>query len=115
MFDGKKTSVFWIGLLVLVLASVILFSLLWYVLVLFAPLNIGSYTWKYLTPLVAGSVIFILIGLYMMKSGTEKEEEEKIQLLNKQLFSTESFSHYGFRDSKFLTVSMHRTLFYEER
>jgi putative Mn2+ efflux pump MntP len=81
MFEGKKTSVFWIGLLVLVLASVILFSLLWYVLVLFAPLNIGSYTWKYLTPPVIGSVVFILIGLYMMKSGTKTEEEGKTQLL----------------------------------
>ena len=83
MFEGKKTSVFWFGLLVLGLASVILFSLLWYVMVLFSPLNIGSYTWKYLTPPVIGSIVFILIGLYMMKSGTKKEEEEKIQLLNK--------------------------------
>jgi uncharacterized RDD family membrane protein YckC len=83
MFEGKKTSVFWIGLLVLMLASVILFSLLWYVMVVFAPLNIGSYTWKYLTPPVAGSIVFILIGFYMMKSGTKKEEEENIQLLNK--------------------------------
>ena len=79
MFEGKKTSAFWIGLLVLVLSSVILFSLLWYVLVLFAPLNV--YTWKYLTPPVIGSVVFILIGLYMMKSGAKIEEEKKTRLL----------------------------------
>ena len=81
MFEGKKTSVFWFGLLVLELASVILFSLLWYVMVVFPPLNIGSYTWKYLTPPVIGSVVFILIGLYMMKSGTKIEEEGKTKLL----------------------------------
>ncbi len=81
MFEGKKSPVFWIGLLVLGLASVILFSFLWYVMVLFAPLNIGSYTWKYLTPPVIGSVVFILIGLYMMKSGTKIAEEGKTQLL----------------------------------
>jgi uncharacterized RDD family membrane protein YckC len=82
MFEGKKTSVFWVGLLVLGLASVILFSLLWFVMVLYPPYDIGYY-WKILTPPVVGSIVFILIGLYMMKSGTKKEEEEKIQLLNK--------------------------------
>jgi hypothetical protein len=81
MFEGKKTIVFWIGLLVLALALVILFSFLWYVMVVFAPLNFGSYTWKYLTPPVIGSVVFILIGLYMMKSGTRIEEEGKTKLL----------------------------------
>jgi hypothetical protein len=47
--------------------------------VLFAPLNV--YTWKYLTPPVIGSVVFILIGLYMMKSGAKIEEEKKTRLL----------------------------------
>jgi hypothetical protein len=79
MFEGKKTSVFWIGLLVLGLASVILFSLLWFTMVLFPPINTDFY-WKVLTPPVAGSVVFILIGLYMMKSGTKIEEEGKTQL-----------------------------------
>jgi O-antigen/teichoic acid export membrane protein len=80
MFEGKKTSVFWIGLLVLGLASVILFSVLWFTMVLGTPTNIDYY-WKILTPPVAGSVVFILIGLYMMKSGTKIEEEGKTQLL----------------------------------
>jgi hypothetical protein len=48
-------------------------------MVLFPPINTDFY-WKVLTPPVAGSVVFILIGLYMMKSGTKIEEEGKTQL-----------------------------------
>jgi O-antigen/teichoic acid export membrane protein len=80
MFEGKKTSVFWIGLLILGLASVILFSLLWFTMMLGPPTNI-DYFLKILTPPIAGSVVFILIGFYMMKSGTKTEEEGKTQLL----------------------------------
>jgi putative Mn2+ efflux pump MntP len=81
MFKGKKSSVFWAGLLILGLASVILFSLLWFTMVLGPPTNIDYY-WKILTPPILGSVVFILIGLYMMKSGTKTEEEGKTQLLS---------------------------------
>jgi O-antigen/teichoic acid export membrane protein len=81
MFEGKKTSVFWIGLLILGLASVILFSLLWFTMMLGPPTNI-DYFLKILTPPTAGSVVFILIGFYMMKSGTKTEEEGKTQLLS---------------------------------
>jgi O-antigen/teichoic acid export membrane protein len=80
MFEGKKTSVFWVGLLILGLASVILFSLLWFTMMLGPPTNI-DYFLKILTPPVTGSVVFILIGFYMMKSGTKTKEEGKTQLL----------------------------------
>ena len=82
MFEGKKTRLFWIGLVILGLASISLFSILWYTIIA-TPFYYGAEYWKYLTPPIAGSVVFILIGLYMMKSGAKKGEEGKTQLLNK--------------------------------
>ncbi|MEM3578680.1 MAG: hypothetical protein QXL54_00445 [Candidatus Bathyarchaeia archaeon] len=72
MFEGKKTPVFWAGLIILTLAALILFAMLYYgVLMGLKP----DYV-KGVFPLLVGSVIFILIGLYMMKSGTEKLTEK---------------------------------------
>ena len=71
MFEGKKTYVFWIGLIVLGLASVGLFAVLYFIAV-------WDGYWDRLTmlkqalPLIVGGVVFLLIGLYMMKSGVEK-------------------------------------------
>jgi putative Mn2+ efflux pump MntP len=82
MFEGEKTRIFWIGLTILGLASIILFSILWYSLV---STSFYSWNWSYLVPPIGGAVVFILIGLYMMKSGAKKEKEKekgKIQLLS---------------------------------
>ena len=76
MFKGEKGALFWIGLIILAFASIILFALLWQ----FAFMKWNHYvTWNDLTrmvrssvPLIVGAVIFILIGLYMMKSGVKK-------------------------------------------
>ncbi len=77
MFEGEKTTVFWLGFIILGLASISLFSMLWYMIVVtFVP----DY-WKFLVPPIVGGFVFILIGLYMMKSGTKKKEEGKTQLL----------------------------------
>ena len=70
MFKGEKTTVFWIGLIILGLASVTLFGTLWMIAV-----------WEYgdrftmlknFVPSIVGGVVFILIGLYMMKSGVRE-------------------------------------------
>jgi len=81
MFEGQKTYVFWLGLIILGLASFALFSIAWYAIVTAQPYVNVDYYWKLLVPPVVGSVVFILIGLYMMKSGTKKKEEGKTQLL----------------------------------
>jgi xanthine/uracil permease len=40
-----------------------------------------SWNWSYLVPPIVNRSVFILIGLYMMKSGAKKEKEKgKIQL-----------------------------------
>jgi hypothetical protein len=71
LFEGEKTYVFWVGLLILSLASWLLFGTVW---------SIGGYSstnwdqyFKNSVPFFVGAVIFILIGLYMMKSGVKRE------------------------------------------
>ena len=76
MFQGEKRALFWIGLIILAFASIILFALLWQ----FAFIELNHYvTWndvKWMVrssvPLMVGAFVFILIGLYMMKSGVKK-------------------------------------------
>lgn len=72
MFEGEKTLVFWIGLILLALALVSLFGIFWMVTVVMYPADRIEFL-KGLVPLIVGSVVFILIGLYMMKSGVEKK------------------------------------------
>jgi len=76
LFQGEKRALFWIGLIILALASIILFALLWQ----FAFIEWHHYvTWNDVTwmirssvPLIVGAVVFILVGFYMMKSGVKK-------------------------------------------
>ena len=67
MFEGEKTFAFWIGLIILGLASVGLFTVAWY-----HAIYDGDYYLKSSVPLVVGGIVFILIGFYMMKSGVKK-------------------------------------------
>ena len=71
MFVGEKTWVFWVGLVILALASVALFAIVWYNAV------INQYQYKppveYQVPFIVGAVVFIIIGLYMMTSGVRKK------------------------------------------
>jgi hypothetical protein len=71
MFEGEKTFPFWIGLIILGLASVGLFGIFWMIAVW------DGYMDKFrmleqVVPLIAGGIIFILIGFYMMKSSVKK-------------------------------------------
>jgi len=74
VFEGEKTIIFWIGLIILGLASVGLFGTLWMVAVVMYPTNRMEFL-KGLVPFIVGGVVFLLIGLYMMKSGVKKKEE----------------------------------------
>jgi Na+/H+-dicarboxylate symporter len=74
VFEGQKTIVFWIGLIILGLASVGLFGILWMIAIWDGYRDIFSY-FKYQVPLVVGGITFMLIGLYMMKLGVKKREE----------------------------------------
>ena len=74
MFEGEKTAVFWFGLIILGFASISLFALLWQ-LVIWDGYGDRFRYFKYQVPLLVGGIAFILIGLYMMKSGVREREE----------------------------------------
>ena len=74
MFEGEKTFVFWIGLIILGLASISLFTLVWINMIsamrgqifLFGP------TIELQVPFFVASIVFLLIGIYMMRSGVKR-------------------------------------------
>jgi len=68
VFEGEKTFVFWIGLIILALASVGLFTVVWYYAIAIYP---SDYYLKTSVPLIVGGIVFVFIGLYMMKSGVK--------------------------------------------
>ena len=70
MFVGEKTWVFWVGLIILASASVVLFGIIWYNAITnryFKP------PVEFQVPFIVGAVVFIFIGLYMMTSGIKKK------------------------------------------
>ncbi|MDH5664141.1 MAG: hypothetical protein OEY90_06725 [Candidatus Bathyarchaeota archaeon] len=76
MFEGEKTLVFWIGLIILGFASVSLFGMLWMITVVMYPEN-RIEVLKGAVPAIVGGVVFSLIGLYMMESGVKKRSESR--------------------------------------
>ena len=73
MFEGEKTIIFWIGLIILGLASVGLFGILWMIAIWDGYMDRFEML-KQAVPVIVGGAVFILIGLYMMKSGGRKKE-----------------------------------------
>jgi len=65
--------VFWIGLIILALASVGLFGILWMIAVWNVYMDRLTML-KQAVPVIVGGVVFTLIGLFMMKSGVKREE-----------------------------------------
>lgn len=70
MFVGEKTWVFWVGLIILALASVALFAIVWYNAI---SNNYYRPAVEIQVPFIVAAVVFIVIGLYMMMSGVRKE------------------------------------------
>lgn len=81
MSEVAKTNIFWWGLIIFGSSLVTLFTIVWYPFAFFNvyPPYYGyyGYTWKFVVPFVFGSLVFLYIGRYMMKSGTRKKEEDK--------------------------------------
>jgi xanthine/uracil permease len=75
VFDGKKTLVFWIGLLVLCAASLFLYSVFW--TLFFYPSLYYMFSMSAI-PVVVGGIFLILIGLILMKSGVRKMKSSTV-------------------------------------
>jgi xanthine/uracil permease len=73
VFEGEKMYVFWIGLLILALAAVGLFGILWMMTVWNGYIDRFTML-KQAVPVIVAGVVFMLIGFYMMKSGVRKKE-----------------------------------------
>jgi len=73
VFEGEKTYVFWIGLIILGLASVGLFGILWMMAIWSEYIDRFRMVTQ-AVPVIVGGMVFIVIGLYMMKSGVKKSE-----------------------------------------
>jgi len=73
LFEGEKTSVFWAGLIILSLASLVLFSV-WWSLLNYSPSADLNWSFRNDLPFIVGGIVFILIGLLMMKSGVRRSQ-----------------------------------------
>ena len=73
MFEGEKTLAFWIGLIILGLASVGLFGILWMMAIWNGYIDRLTMI-KQAVPVIIGGMVFIVIGLYMMISGVKQKE-----------------------------------------
>ena len=79
MFREEKTRVFWWGLIIMGASVVVLFTTLWYPLVIYSSYSYYSIDLRYYAPPIFGSIVFLLIGLYMMISGVRKTESSTTQ------------------------------------
>jgi hypothetical protein len=74
VFKGEKTFVFWVGLIILGLAAVVLFTIIWFNAIIALkvyPYAIGP-SFEFQVPFIVAAIVFILIGFYMMKCGLKK-------------------------------------------
>jgi len=76
VFEGEKITVFWIGLIILGFASVGLFGILWMIAIWDRYMD-RFVMLKGFVPFIVGSLVFMLIGFYMMKSGVKKTPETR--------------------------------------
>jgi putative Mn2+ efflux pump MntP len=68
---GEKTGIFWWGLVIFAASICFMFSIFWYMFVM----NL-YFDWRFWIPEIFGGVVFVLVGLFMMKSGFRKEKRE---------------------------------------
>jgi hypothetical protein len=83
VFEGEKTSLFWVGLLLLSFSSVVFFAALWGLLsYTYNPSynSIPYYVISSNVPIMVGAIVFLLVGLYMMKEGVKKSPSTQQKL-----------------------------------
>ena len=68
----RKTWVYWVGLIILAIASIVLFAAVWYNVVLtrYKP----PFEWQ--VPFIVGAAVFVVIEVYMMRHEPETPSDE---------------------------------------
>ncbi|MEM3626461.1 MAG: hypothetical protein QXZ25_00335 [Candidatus Bathyarchaeia archaeon] len=61
------------GLIIFALAALLLFAIVWYNIVWSYTVQSIIQSIKVQVPFIVAAIVFILIGLYMMKAGIKKE------------------------------------------
>jgi TRAP-type C4-dicarboxylate transport system permease small subunit len=89
VFEGRKTRLFWVGLATSVLASLVLFTMLYLIFVYYPanyirmhwdyPTHFPAYFWTYYIWQILGAGAFLALGLLLMKTGRKKEDQEQTQ------------------------------------
>jgi len=64
----QRTMVFWVGLILFCLASVLLFGIVWMAAVVMQPMHYYMDFWRGVVPFIVGGVVFLFLGVYMMRS-----------------------------------------------
>ncbi len=77
LFKGEKTSIFWAGLIVASLSFFVLLMNFWNARV-YESWELSFYFWSGLPVIIAG-IYFILIGLFIMKSGIKKNNMQTLE------------------------------------
>jgi hypothetical protein len=76
MFEGKKTLLFWIGLVILGLSLTGLFYLVLVGLGYLRPANLSEEAWEFWGGGFVFPAIFILLALLMITSGIKKKNKD---------------------------------------
>jgi len=66
----RKTWVYWLGLIILALSSLVLFAIVWFN----AVLDYYKPPIEFQVPFIVSAIVFVIIGVYMMRS----QQQEKI-------------------------------------
>ena len=70
----ERTMVFWMGLILFCLAASVLFEIVWMLAVVMAPVH-PDFALGFV-PRIVGGIVFVVIGVVMMRSGRRKGERK---------------------------------------
>jgi xanthine/uracil permease len=82
LFNGEKTAIFWIGLVVFgysiyEFCSAGFFILNYSVNTSLVPIELNPTVLNTIVPPIIGGIIFLVIGLYIMKAGIRRNSPQK--------------------------------------
>ena len=81
MFEGEKTAIFWLGLVVFGFSIYEFCSAGWFIFAYatsqsIIPMTLYPTVLNTIVPPIIGGIIFVIIGLYIMKAGVRKNSPQ---------------------------------------